>query len=537
MKCYGVMMDASGIQNYIFGTNRLAQNVGASRIVEKILEEAYLAKCLDGTVSEEDLKTWRETHQDISLLENKGVLLTYTGGGNALMVFTDEGKAVDFAKNWTFNVIRDYPGLKPITGIEAGEFDPKDFKTFRDDCWRALQREKSLNTPVMDFPRHGMTAECVFTGEAAESRKVPGGYFENEKKYISRQVQIKHDESEKLKKSSHKYGYSGEKEIPYEFEDLGGKSGDANKTLMAVVHVDGNNMGKRFENIKSLEEYRKTSVQVNSYVHKAFERLVQDFRNIQKKHADELFLPEKILIRPIILGGDDVTFVCYGLLGLWAAEKFIQHFHAVQAEEGEDVIHACAGVAVVKPTYPFARAYALAEACCSRAKDVTRKEDRSAIDYHILKSGVFSSLKDMRYAHTHGDKIELKKDNKPDQPENDSGEKNQEKEIPKNPLINRPYVLDAFSKMDDEEVYLVSWNMVKDAAMVMAKWPNSKIKQMREAVLAGKDHFQTFCSQMKRLGYPVPENVHYDGKEGVRPLDCVEFLEAYPSWLSKEDKS
>jgi len=91
--------------------------------------------------------------------------------------------------------------------------------------------------------------------------------------------------------------------------------------------------------------------------------------------------------------------------------------------------------------------------------------------------------------------------------------------------------------MDDKEVYLVSWNMVKDAAMDIAKWPNSKIKQMREAVLAGKDHYQTFCSQMKQLRYPVPENIHYDGKEGVRPLDCVEFLEAYPSWLSKEDKS
>jgi len=532
MKAYGVMMDVSGIQNYIFGTNRLPQNVGASRIVEKILKEEYLTQCLDDTVSEEDLNTWRENAREISLLDTKGILLAYTGGGNALLVFKNKDKAVKFAQKWTFHVIRDYPGLKPVTGIASGDFNPEDFKTFRDICWRALQREKSLNLPVMDFPRHGLTAECVFTGEAAESRKVPGGYFENEEKYISRQVQKKHNESEYLKKNCRDYGYLGENEIPLKFEDLGGKSADANKTLMAVVHVDGNNMGRLFKDIQSLKAYREKSVQVNSYVYEAFKRLVRDFRNIQKDHKDELFETDKLLIRPIILGGDDITFVCYGQLGLWAAEKFIQHFHAVQEDKGDGVIHACAGVAVVKPTYPFARAYELAEECCSRAKEVTRKEDRSAIDYHILKSGIFSSLKDIRTTYYNGDQIDLK-DDKYD--EHDS--KNGRKELPINPLINRPYVLDTLSKIHDENIYLVSWNMVKETTQEMATWPNSKIKKMREAVLAGKDHFQTFCSQMERLNFSIPENVHYDGKEGVRPLDCVEFLEAYPSWLLKEDKS
>jgi hypothetical protein len=61
-------------------------------------------------------------------------------------------------------------------------------------------------------------------------------------------------------------------------------------------------------------------------------------------------------------------------------------------------VTACAGIAIVKAHYPFARAYSLSEALCKNAKRWARQQDSgvSALDWHIATSGLLSSLSEIR---------------------------------------------------------------------------------------------------------------------------------------------
>jgi hypothetical protein len=65
--------------------------------------------------------------------------------------------------------------------------------------------------------------------------------------------------------------------------------------------------------------------------------------------------------------------------------------------------HACAGIAICKLHYPFARAYLLADSLCGNAKKYVKrdwKEGRegyaSALDWHIAQSGIFGEIGEIR---------------------------------------------------------------------------------------------------------------------------------------------
>jgi len=117
---------------------------------------------------------------------------------------------------------------------------------------------------------------------------------------------------------------------------------------------------------------------------------------ILEKRGNEIVYP----IRPLVSGGDDVTFVCDGRIGLDLAVTFLKafekHTHAILKEP----LTACAGVAIVKTHYPFARAYDLAEELAGNAKqaryNVDPTEGPSAVDWHITAGGLYGDLDEMR---------------------------------------------------------------------------------------------------------------------------------------------
>jgi hypothetical protein len=108
---------------------------------------------------------------------------------------------------------------------------------------------------------------------------------------------------------------------------------------------------------------------------------------------------DKLPFRPIVFGGDDLTFVCDGRLGLTLAARYLQEFEEETRKVGLKHLHACAGVAVVKVHYPFARAYQLSEALAGSAKRYVRDnppDDFSALDWHFAAGGLLGSLDEIR---------------------------------------------------------------------------------------------------------------------------------------------
>jgi hypothetical protein len=110
-----------------------------------------------------------------------------------------------------------------------------------------------------------------------------------------------------------------------------------------------------------------------------------------KRNNNKPYLP----LRPLVFGGDDVTFVCNGSIGVTLAAAYLESFHEEAKSRGLD-LHASAGVSIVKMHYPFARAYKLSEELASSAKSLTRETDCSALDWHFAQSGLSGSLDGIR---------------------------------------------------------------------------------------------------------------------------------------------
>jgi hypothetical protein len=205
------------------------------------------------------------------------------------------------------------------------------------------------------------------------------------------------------------------------FDDLGRTKGES--SYIAIVHTDGNGMGKRIQKIaKDYPENRDYINAIRSFSEGAKDAANDALVSTIKKTIDSI-LPRdldgreavggaieikkdeegnKILpIRPIVFGGDDATFVCDGRLGLTLAEFYLRQLTSPSRKLVDgDPLFARAGVAVVKSHYPFARAYALAEELAASSKKFIKEKNTesklSAIDWHFAVSGLVLGLDEIR---------------------------------------------------------------------------------------------------------------------------------------------
>ncbi len=92
--------------------------------------------------------------------------------------------------------------------------------------------------------------------------------------------------------------------------------------------------------------------------------------------------------------------MCDGRIGLSLAAEYLRQFehHAAALPESPEPATACAGVAMVKTHYPFARAYDLADGLCKSAKAYLREEalTGSGLDWHFSLGGLYGSLAEIR---------------------------------------------------------------------------------------------------------------------------------------------
>jgi hypothetical protein len=278
------------------------------------------------------------------------------------------------------------------------------------------KQQRRRSTPLLG---QAVTLESRATG-------LPAVTFDKDNRPVSADLHAKLEDAlqnaaeERLKAifvSATKAGY----EFRRDFGELGGTAGE--QAYIAVVHADGNGMGKRFEtlidqfprpdqNRACLDALRALSVAVDCAGRTALQgtvdRMIHAFAAGNASEEMKRFLSGLqrrngkwvLPIRPIVYGGDDVTFVCDGRLGLALAAIYLDEWEqatAANADVGK--AYACAGVAIVKTHYPFVRAYTLCEDLCKRAKVILKdlkRSDTSALDWHFAMSGITGSTREIR---------------------------------------------------------------------------------------------------------------------------------------------
>lgn len=450
-----LLLDTRSIQKYIFMSNKLKTNIGASYLVKKIFDDLVIQ-----TVDEIGLKmpeiAWDSPeNKDIQMKQDNSIQceIVYIGGGKILMLVNKDGEehlqtAKNIVRKWTKKVLLYAPGLK--TGAAIGELDISDehpdvFVQGLDELTKQLKANQSRIIPIVDIPYSGLTLECDYTGKTADiDDRILKEYYYNmaEGRKISSEVAAKiiacsYSQEELIKRNEvseilqNKFIFADELEnIGYKKAAVGSNLsidngvGEPGESYISVVHIDGNNMGAKFSGVETSQEYKELSLAVEHKVRKAFAKLLDSIISEFGKYDGYLDFEKMydsdgkctLPIRPIIIGGDDITFICPGRLGITYAERLIKFINEeplltkdqqkkMKKKAGcqiNDKMSCCAGIAIVTAEYPFFRAYELAEQACSVAKKNSRKDDSSWLEFVILHGESSPELADLREAQYHG---------------------------------------------------------------------------------------------------------------------------------------
>ncbi|MBP7642565.1 MAG: hypothetical protein KA767_04455 [Saprospiraceae bacterium] len=332
-----VLVDTVSIQQYVFNSNKLQLNLGASHIVaHEIFDKSRL---IGGTV-------------------------VFEGGGNALLEFENGDLAKNFIKEYSLDLLLNFPGLKVSFGNIEGDLDTEDparFKATMDALHKNLRENKQNHYCVTSPFKPGIVADCAFTEDGAASVDSDWDGKLLSAKAFAKKEHFEKGESE-LKKEFKEV--LGNWEFPREFDKLGQSEGF---NYIAVVHIDGNGVGKMFQDQKNRAELKNLSDQVKEIVSKVLRELLKEVVTHCEQERDQKDSKERYLaFRPIIVGGDDITFVCKGKLGLYLAKRFLE-LYKEQEIKGQK-LEASAGICMVKTKFPFFKAYETAEDLLTEAK-------------------------------------------------------------------------------------------------------------------------------------------------------------------------
>lgn len=433
-----LIADTAGIQPYIFGSNRLRENFGASYLVDQttgawalqIVSQIASGHCnvRDDDRLDPDWCIERSAN-------GGGIEVIYSGGGNFLALFGSTELSDLFERILSTRVLADAPGLDLVIARQEIDRQQEAFSDALDRLLKKLagiKQSRPRSTPLAGL---SVTQLCRSTGLPAigmirKSRDEPLMAVSAEilaKLAVAEPRANAPSPAEQRLYEILDWDARDPFVFPREFADLGATKGAHN--YMAVVHADGNGMGKRLEQVlkqtpggfrSEIRALRAFSRSVTEAGRMALHDMLVELRQsinwkqgmpvIEHPTLPQLsirlapsedgsgrwFLP----FRPLVFGGDDVTFVADGRIGLELATGFLRAFarRTTDLPGGADSASACAGVAIVKAGRPFAAAYALAEELCASAKRF-RRESRVAagcMDWHFSSTATAGSLEELR---------------------------------------------------------------------------------------------------------------------------------------------
>ena len=413
-QCIAVFGTVS-VQRYIFQSNRLKENIGASYLAKHWFDRG-LIDSIRQTNTSVDTTRWDAYMKNPSMPAPetpidaaKDCNVIYIGGGNAALLCKSREIANKVVRAWSCNLIEKAPRLRVAVGygevtnsFQAAYHAALDNLNF---CEEALPFGAALGSlPIV--------RTCSATGFSASVRE-----NNNVNEWISQSAAITREqvgtgnepgEAQNAITNEFKSVLEDGQRFAIELEKLGGGEGQSH---IAVVHADGNGMGEHLNNVidasrnddEFLNNLRAFSASVSRLSQSALEKTLQYFQDALPLLKGLRLSKNTFPFRPIVYGGDDLTFVCDGRVGLHLAAYYLQKFAEGTIKVcGEDKpVDACAGVAIVPTKFPFAQAYHFADTLCGLVKSHRRTEGNSKgswLDFQIIQEGVTQSIAGLREA-------------------------------------------------------------------------------------------------------------------------------------------
>lgn len=336
-----------GIQNYIFQTNELKDIIGASELVNEI---CHKFKAMYGKDS-----------------KHKGKMIVHAAG-NIKCIFDDEDACRRAVREFPKRAMEMAPGIT-ISQAVVKIKDDSEYAKKAEELEQRLHAQrnhpvKSLTTGLMAIERSRKTGLPATKVEETkkkveyldEGTVAKRDVVKKEEGNLSGQTKDLKDLYDKL---------TGEripsKRRPYDIS----KMTDRNDWI-AVIHADGNGLGEIVAELSGdYQRFKAFSENLNEATIAAAQAAFAATKEEDEKTNGTW---EKMPIRPIVIGGDDLTVICRGDLAVKFVKEYLEAFERETQALTARKLTACAGIAFIKSSYPFYYGYDLAEALCGEAK-------------------------------------------------------------------------------------------------------------------------------------------------------------------------
>jgi len=513
------LFDITGIQDFIFASNKLKENIGASLYVAELFN-SMLSNQLRLSAGEKKVITNWDEQDRLSILDDESVAteIIYLGGGNAMLIFRDESLLKELVFQISAKVLKEsYGQLAFAVGVVDSDLN-ESFEEIQKKLVEDLAIKKGELTRTSPMLGIGITRQGATDDLPAKEKYL--GPDQNKGEYLSASAIMKRDIAHRAQKGSRKaefvYRILPNEYAGFEFniDDLGQVEGENH---IATIHIDGNNMGKTIrqilKNTTSFEDSAQAMRSISKKINESYETVMREtIKSFMDSVSDEEFRKkhsiknpgEKIIpIRPVVMNGDDITLITDGRLGISFAEEFLKCIVNTPMEvEGKSYsLSASAGIFISKSHFPFHRAYQMAEDLCSSAKKKgkiiaanCKLDDPGCwIDFHVAQSGVTNSISAVRKQYSVGSQP-------PDpvanlyEPDNVFEQYN---------LLWRPWKIDENEEGLCEIANKYNWKHFKHIFNEFSKWPKNRVKRLRNELIHGFEAaeklVQEFISRDKKL--------------------------------------
>lgn len=528
------MYDVRGKQEYIFKTNKLKEIVGGSCIIRDCFKEylfpsaeeymrrkakkegmplsddavcgiynyndsekepEYISEINKG--KEFSQKAFERMMQDEKCAARYAGEVVYEGGGNFFVLYKDKETCIEINKIFTRKLLKELYTLKVLCTYIELENGLVNFIEDRKKLYekhRISEAEESVICPVNTLP---------FV-QVDEVTSLPlTKYNENTRKKVSTEAEAKL--AKHLDVYNEKYG---EKDL----DKLVTRKGE--ESLLAVVYIDGNNMGAKVQNVlgteTSYDQCVKKLRETSEFIQKNYvEDRIKDIDQMLEEKAKKG--KKKAGKRLVVFAGDEINLICNARDAYDIAKTYLKGLHQVSWKDSTEPCSACAGIAIFHSHAPYAQAYKVAEECCESGKTRMKKLEKARekegkskevcyIDVHYCQKGIGMSLDDIR-----------------------------EKEV--GGLISKPWLLDmedeknTTSKMP-EDITIMEIEKVVEALQMIESRTNVK-----DLAVAAKLSEGAFNLEMRRIyAHQSDEDIKCRMKEIFVQEDREEFEQKYKKY-------
>lgn len=427
-----MMLEISGIQDFIFGSNNLRVNVSSSALIAAVMDK-WLEEILAELNLQHNIEQGRPVKKAVDDLDVEAI---YIGGGNAFLRVCNSENVGDITERITTRLLLEAPELRLVIATDVIDWEDEVLTDKHQALRGKLAVQKAQSVRNRPMPGLSVTTACVYTRQPAADLWYGTPVSQPIKNRVDKYLTYADEQFYELIPALKQ----GELEQVKDFEDF---SGSDESGYMAIVHADGNRMGRRIKKLAKkygaahhnqayVDALRRFSESARQAAITALTITVQQLiesrqvndkgqyfwqrRNapmgselpkvIQRVHRDKES-DEQISVIPfraLVMGGDDVTFVCHGRLGLAMAQQYLHNYGEQELADDEGKAVGRAGIAIVNTHFPFAVGYALASDLASSAKEQGKDERtqdagrRASLDWHFGVNGLLGRLSQIRTA-------------------------------------------------------------------------------------------------------------------------------------------